>query len=189
MQNPQQVILSQFLSSPVLLAILNNWNTNLDPRVDLALYFTTVWNVSTASGYGLDVLGRIVGVTRSIAVQPSGVVFGFSEGVGWTPFNDSPFAGVAPNGVLNETLSDASFRTLILLKAQANISNCSAASLNTILFTLFGTSGNAYAIDNGGMAATARFVFTPTPEQTAIILQSNVIPRPSGVLLNIVTGP
>lgn len=186
MLNPDQVLLSQYQGKPIFEAVLANWNANIDPRKNLTLYYNTVWNVLTASGYGLDVLGRIVGVGRSLLAEDA-LVFGFSEGVDWLPFNDGVFA--TGNGLVVDTLSDAAYRTLILMKARANISNCSAYDINSILYSLFGASGPSYIIDTGGMTATARFKFTPTTDQTAIITQSNVIPRPAGVALTITTEP
>ncbi len=52
----------------------------IDPTADLNAFYDLVWNVATAQGWGLDVWGRIVGVTRNLnipadIVNPGGYSF------------------------------------------------------------------------------------------------------------------
>jgi 5,10-methylene-tetrahydrofolate dehydrogenase/methenyl tetrahydrofolate cyclohydrolase len=68
----------------------------------------------------------------------------------------------------------------------ANISNGSIKSINSILMSLFGESGNAYCTDGGDMTMTYHFDFELTPVQAAIVGQSNVLPKPVGVASSIV---
>lgn len=173
-------VISQYANSPILLTILENFCEALDPWPLINEFFNFLWNINTAVGYGLDVWGRIVGVTRVLEI-PQGRFMGFEEQLGSTdPFNVSPFFAGTLSGE-SFSLSDDAFRLLILVKALANITDGSTKSINTILRTLFAGAGNAYVTDNENMTMTYTFDFVLDPVQSAIINQSGVLPRSTGV--------
>ena len=180
--NWQQTLLSQYANSPVIIALLNYLDQNLDATVNVDLFYNSLWNISTATGYGLDVWGRILGVTRILTVTPT--YLGFDEAQsGLTPiqpFNQGGFySGQAITQ--NYSLTDAAFLPLLLAKAALNITNCSIPAINQILIALFGASGKAWCSDLGNMQMAYNFNFSPSPAQLAIIQQSGVLPRPAGV--------
>ena len=188
MKNWLATVLSQFGNSPKLLALINSFNDAIDPSTDIDSFVTEIWDISTATGYGLDVWGRIVGVSRSLYIPgAAGKSFGFTEAgtLGADPFNQSPFySGVLVSG--NFDLSDTFFRRLILVKAFANISDRSIPSFNAALLQMFPNRGNAYVADIGSMTAQLRFGFILSPVERAILLQSGAFPGPTGVLMQVV---
>jgi Protein of unknown function (DUF2612) len=186
MENVGQTIISQYSNSPILVKLIQNFNAYIDPSANFDAFYNMIWNLQTAQGYGLDVWGRIVGVQRVLQVS-SGVYFGFAEAgdSAETPFNQAPFySGGATTG--NFALTDAAFLTLIYAKAFYNISDGSIPSINNILMTLFGSQGTCFVTDLGGMAMTYTFNFTLSPVDFAIVSQSGVLPKPTGVALTIV---
>ena len=177
-------LISQYANSPILFQLISNFNSYIDQTENLDNFFDMLWDIDTAQGVGLDVWGRIVGVTRILLVV-SGSYFGFEE-VGNS--NAGRF-GTAPfyNGqslTTNYALSDTAFRFLILAKALANISNSSIASINQLLLFLFPNRGAAYVIDNENMSMTYKFNFSLSPVEQSIVVNSGVLPRPSGVAVN-----
>ena len=181
MENISQTILSQYANSPALCGIIDAWNQALDPAALIDQWYTLVWNVKTAQGYGLDVWGRIVGVSRVLSIESV-------DYLGWREANDLTEEGFdqAPwysgsDVTSNYRLSDDGYRQLIYAKALANISDGSVLSINTILTTLFSGQGDAYIKDNGDMTMTYVFSFVPTDVQVSIIQNSGVLPRPAGV--------
>lgn len=181
MDNIQQTILSQYANSPALCAIIDAWNQGLDPTALIDQWYAMVWNVKTAQGYGLDVWGRIVGVSRVLSIE-SVSYLGWREANDLTEegFNQAPWYSGADT-TSNYRLSDEGYRQLIYAKALANISDGSVLSINTILTTLFSGQGDAYIKDNGDMTMTYVFRFVPTDVQVSIIQNSGVLPRPAGV--------
>ena len=187
MINPIQTVLSQYANSPIIMQLLADWNEDLDPRSLLANFVTNVWNISTATGYGLDMWGRRVGAVRSIQLpDPAVTYFGFAEGDG-QPFGQQSFY----DGAFATTptdLDDDDYRTLLLAKALANISDCSAPIINLILYNLFLAPGRpyeglkAYVVDEGGMEIQYYFEFLPSTLDIAIMTQARVFQRPVGVL-------
>jgi hypothetical protein len=154
MQNWSQTLTNKFSYAPIIVALISSFNAAVDPAASIAAFLRYIWNVRTAVGYGLNVWGAIVGVSRVIAT-PSGPI----------------------------TLGDADYQTLILAKAAANIGNVAVPALNRLLQAIFAGSGLAYVQDNLDMTLTYVFLFQPTATQLAIIEYSGALPRPAGVLI------
>lgn len=173
-------VISQYANSPTLTALITDFDAYIDQTADLEAFFDLIWNVDTAVGYGLDVWGRIVNVSRTINLGIQGAFFGFQEAGDAEGFNQEPFFSTSPITV-NFDLADDAYRTLIFTKALANISDGSIPSINQMLLNLFPGRGNCYVIDNGDMTMVFRFEFGLSPVELAILGQSGVLPKPTGV--------
>ena len=194
MQNYLDTVIRQYGASPRLLALLESFNDALDPSALVDSFIQNLWDIDTAVGYGLDVLGRIVKVGRVLLIPPTSTPeqFSFNEqgdtdstGVPWDIFNAGPPAAQS------YTLTDDAYRLLILVKALSNISDRSIPSLNRGLMLLFPGRGNAYVIDHHDMSATFHFTFALTDVEIAILKQSGALPGPTGVSISYedTTGP
>lgn len=186
MKEPLDTVISQFGNSPTLLQLIDFFNQDIDPSADFDAFFDFVWNVDTAQGFGLDIWGKIVNISRQLNVPGTQVNLGFSEGPSGQPFGQAPFY-VGPPASTVYTLSDAAYRTLILVKALSNISNCTAPSLNRLLQTLFAGRGRTYVADTGQMQMRYVFEFTLQPFELAILTQSGAVARPAAVLAQVIT--
>lgn len=170
-------------------------NQYFDPAANFQAFYDYVWNVNTARDFGLDIWGRIVGVSRLLQIPGANPLFGFQDNAlvpDVRPFGQGVFnskGAVVTQGYL---LLDDAYRTLILAKALANISATTAPAINQILTNLFPNRGPAYVLDTWEanvmtMQYTFRFVLTVT--EYAILAQSGVLPRPAGVKVAIVVIP
>ena len=199
MLNPSQTIITQYMTSPRIVALLEDWNGYIDPSVDLKNFYDTIWNIATASGYGLDVWGRIVGVNRTVYESTlnwfgwDGAVFYAASPFGPYASGDAPRFWYNGQGVADSTptpLPDAEYRRLILLKAAANITNCSAYALNRLAKALYSSAGTVYVVDNLDLTFTYHFVgFDPTGSDITALTSSGILPRPAGVSYNMVVTP
>lgn len=153
MNNWSQTLINRFAGSPILVSLISSFNAAIDPAANIAAFLQYIWNVRTAVGYGLNVWGAIVGVSRVVPSTP-------------------PL-----------TLGDADYQTLILVKAAANIGNVTIPTLNRLLRAIFANSGSVYVQDNLNMTLTYVFLFQPTAAQLAIINSSGALPRPAAVLI------
>lgn len=188
MINIKDTILSQYANSPTILALINSINDAIDPQVNIDDFYNKVWNITTAEGYGLDVWGRIVNVSRILYVPVIGKNLGFTEGgtIDFDPFGQSKFySGSTVSS--NYALSDNAYRVLILVKALSNISKTSISVYNKILMQLFSGRGNAYVSDTGDMTARLTFEFALEPFEIAILKQSGAFANPTGVGFNIMS--
>lgn len=181
-----QTVLSQYGNSDILTGIITSFFEATDQTANMDAFFDLIWNINSAQGYGLDVWGRIVGVTRTIAV-PVASYFGMEgpTGASGDPYNVSPFyTGSALT--INFSLTDESYRTLILAKALANISDCSIKSINQILLLIFPGRGNCYVTDGLNMSMTYTFEFGLSAVERSIVENSGVLPRPAGVSATVI---
>ena len=185
-------VASQYANSPSIMQLIWNNVAYFEPNFLFDNFYDWEWNVTTARGYGLDVLGRIVGVNRVIEIANIDY-FGFTgqSGASGLPFNQAPFyAGEPLTG--NYALSDDAFRALILAKSMSNVCDGSVKGINAIMRFLFGPSGPLPVTGNcfctGGGAKTMEFVFGSAlnPVQEAIVYQTGVLPVPAGVVATVV---
>lgn len=140
----QEYVQSQYGNSPTIKKLLNDFRDKILPGVDIDVVYKNIIDIETASGVGLDVWGRIVGIERNIYIDDSYVdypVFGFrGGGENAHPFNQGVFFD--PEQVISGervlvTLEDDYYRRLILYKALANISSADMATLNRLAAKLY----------------------------------------------------
>lgn len=191
MEDVERTIISQYSNSPTLGRLVHNMNEYVRQDANFEAFYNFVWNVDTAVGFGLDIWGRIVGVTRLLRLPSTDPIFGYinaDDPPDWHPFNEGIFF-TGDQATQAYLLPDDAFRTLILTKALSNIVATNAASLNQLLKNLFPGRGKAYVQDLGGMAMRFVFEFALTSTEYAILTQSGALPHPAGVAYSVVVIP
>lgn len=179
-----RTVISQYANSPTLRQLIRNMDEYINPDTDFDAFYNYVWNVETAQGFGLDIWGRIVGVGRMLTIPGNETYLGYNEALNWQPFNQAPFyTGVQSTQTYR--LADDAYRKLILVKALANISDCTSPSLNRLLSNLFAGRGRCYVSDTGKMEFRYVFEFALEPYEIAILTQSGAIPKPAAVQANV----
>lgn len=107
-EEPQEYIQSQYSESVTICKLLEDFREDISPTADIQMFIKNVMSLETAAGKGLDILGRIIGIERTISYK-----------------NNS------------YTLSDELYRSLLKYKALANITDTSLATLNKMTNILF----------------------------------------------------
>ncbi|HHQ6627126.1 TPA: DUF2612 domain-containing protein [Serratia fonticola] len=192
MENYTDTILAQYADSPKLRSIIATFNDAMETGGFLDAFYDVIWDIDTAGTYGLDVWGKIVVVSRLLKVTPTEKYFGFDEATSIPseindpqPFDQAPFyTGVQETDTVR--LSNDIYRKLIMLKATANITDCTIPSMNKMLMYMFGDSGKAYVRNDGGMVMSYVFEFELSPAELAIVQSSGALPSPAGVTVNII---
>lgn len=106
---PQPYIQSQYSASPVIKQILDDFRSNIRPDADIQTFYKNMMDIKTATGVGLDTWGNIVGIARTIILDDDTKI----------------------------TLDDDFYRTLLMYKALANITDASLYTLNYMINKLF----------------------------------------------------
>lgn len=181
MINYQQTIISQYAQSPTILQLLDNVNQWISPDADFYNFQNWIWNIDTARGFGLDILGRILGITRRFFVINFDNYFGFS-GTGAQPFNQAPFYNGASDADA-VILSDEDYRRILYTKAYLNISPINALNINHAFTMLFVGRGKCYVVDNQDMTITYTFEFVLSNLDKSII--NTLMPQIAGVTVTI----
>ena len=157
-----RTIQSQYGASPHIIGIVEAAAKQLDPTGDIKTFYDKVFNPLTAEGVGLDIWGRIVGASRYLPVENE-EFFGF-YGQNLNPMNQAPFYNTGDTDLF--LLTDEAYRTLIFLKAAANIGNATLPSIKEILTALF--DDPVLVMNIGEMKVRVVFEFFLTPYQRAI---------------------
>lgn len=165
--NPLDTVLSQYKSSPTIVQLVENLDQQINPAANFQMFYDYVWNISTAQGFGQDILGRIVNMPRQISNVPA--IY---------PSTSTP-------GTVS--LTDAQYQIALLVKAWSNISNSSASGINNGLRIFARGRGNAFVQRAGTMKIRYTFYFAPEPYEYAIITTGNIAVRPAGVDFDIQT--
>lgn len=186
MDRPEQTLLAQYANSPTISGLVGYANEWLDPQANIDAFVSRIWDIKTAQGFGLDLWGKIVGVSRVLNVPGMYQFFGF-EGSDDSPFGDQPF--YADSSSNSFSLSDDAYRRLIMVKAMSNISAGTCENINAMLAYLFGDTGPAYVLDLLDMRMRYVFEGDLSAADSAIITSSGVLPRPAGVQIEIVQIP
>jgi len=171
----EKTIQSQYGASPHIIGIVKAAARQLDPTGDIQTFYDKVFNPLTAEGVGLDIWGRIVGASRYINVDNEDF-FGF-YGSNLNPMNQAPFYNEGDTSVFEMT--DEAFRTLIFLKAAANIGNATLPSIKEILTALF--DDPVLVMNIGNMKVRVVFEFFLTPYQRAIFQNYGLLNLGGGV--------
>lgn len=185
MNSPMDTILAQYANSPTIVGLVESFNQCIDPSKDIDLVFSQIFDIDTAEGFGLDIWGRILGISRDIKYKILWKTFGF-RGSGLLPFNQGTFAHAGGSGTTTTfSTTDAFYRRMLIAKAMTNISDASIVSINAVLAYLFEGRGRVYAQDTGDMQIRYVFSFNLTSEDRALINTGDIIPRPAGVLVKV----
>lgn len=123
-------------------------------------WYNDIFNLDTAKGFGLNIWGKILGVSRPTYEQDGSVV----------------------------SFSDDQYRTILKGRLMLMNSNGSIRDFNKYLNALFPNSP-AYVVDYHDMSVNLILYFNPTDEERAIIESEGFLPLPTGVEINYVIVP
>ncbi|SAL25591.1 DUF2612 domain-containing protein [Caballeronia telluris] len=141
------------------------------------------FDLDSAVGVQLDVVGLWVGVTRNVDTPLTGVYFsldvdglGFDQGVWQGPFD--PNTGVV-------SLDDDTYRLLIRAKIGANSWDGTQGSSAAILNSIFPTGTDVFIQDNGDMSITYGVAGdVPLPIFIALLKGGYIPLKPEAVHIN-----
>jgi hypothetical protein len=180
-----ETVISQYANSPALTAIIASMNQAIDPATNLQQFYSYVWDIDTAQGFGLDNWGLILGVSRYVQLPNVGAYVGFS-GTAWTAWGVGAwYSGGAVSSAY--AMTDVQYRQVLLAKALANITRCSIQGLNAVAQALFGV-GAMCVVDLGNMNMAYVFATTPSNINLGIAQNASVLPDPTGVGTNVLTA-
>lgn len=153
------------------------WTTDNQTNFWLSWY-RDVFNVDTATEFGLSIWGRILNVRLGVEVEPQDKVnFGF--GAFNKNFNAPSNFGVTSDQTQSLTIEQQ--RLVIKLRYFQLTSRGTVPEINRFLGQLFG-NGNVFVIDPHDMSfAIYQFNFNPDSQLRFILDEFDLLPRPAGV--------
>lgn len=155
------------------------------------------FDLDLAVGAQLDVLGRIVGISRSVPEVIPKVYFGFSINPTNEGFADrfnslrigGPFFDKFSSPFTDLQLNDNDYRFFIRVKASLNrasayMSSDERISIQDVVLSAF--DGQAYVIDNLDMTLTLYVSPTVSADRLRLIRALNLLPKPQAVRYKVV---
>ena len=186
-------ILRQYNSSTTIINEANlHWQA-ISPSQFIDDFYTNIFDISTANTFGLNIWGKIVNLSRTMDYSDSNLYFGFREAqlevetsTDPQPFSAYPFYDPSVNSSGRIVLTDDYYRKAIMMKAMANITDCTVPSMNRMLMYMFSDSGNAWVTHDGQREMSYRFDFTPNTAELAIIQNGDILPKPAGCVVSFI---
>jgi Protein of unknown function (DUF2612) len=150
-------ITSQYQLSPKMMAWVSSLLDILTDISDCAQTILPNFDLSTAVGVQLDILGTILNMPRLVDFQPSN--------------------GVSP------LLDDNTYRTLLMATVAKNQWDGKVQSIYPVWAQLF-PGGKIVVVDNQDMSLTVLMSGNFSSIITDLIVNGYILPRPEGVLIN-----
>lgn len=176
-------IYAQYRNKPKAVAWYNI-TRQLAQEIGSAAYAVrTMYDIDLSSGEQLNIIGRIVGVSREFIsnIPLSPALFALTNG---DEFGDMSAMFSATNVNTDNQMSDDFYR--IVIKAKI-IKNNSDASTESILFGMnfmLPNAGNVRVVDHQDMSFSIEFYGNITNLERWILLNASLIPKPQGVKFN-----
>jgi Protein of unknown function (DUF2612) len=151
------LVTSQYQLAPRMMTWLASILQYLVDASNCAQTFTVNFDINTAVGVQLDLLGAIMNTPRLVPFQPS--------------------KGVSP------ILDDVTYRILLLATIAKSVWDGRVQSIYPVWGQLF-PGGKIIVVDNQDMSLTVLMSGTFTSITQDLIVNGLILPRPEGVLIN-----
>jgi hypothetical protein len=186
------LLIKQYWEKPKAKAEIEHMMSGWQKIADLMRAFEVEFDLDSARGYQLDILGKIVGVPRVVPAVLPRIRFGFSNNPNSKGFasrfnllrESAPFANRFEPRFTAQQLDDPQYRRLIRVKVAKNI--CAAymtsderISIQDVINSAF--RGRAYVVDNQDMTLTLYVSPSVSLDELRLIRRLDLLPKPQAV--------
>lgn len=151
--------------------------------------FETEFDLDIAQGKQLDIIGKIVGLSRNVPLAVAKKYFGFDDDTNTFPFSELnggvvsyPFKELDEEEYTDLQLNDIDYRFFLKAKISNNFAESDILSVNEIIMYLF--NDLAFVLDNYNMSLELYIDSSVDYEIVRTVQQLNLLPRPQGVRYN-----
>lgn len=187
MSDYSNLIIYQYANKPKAKATIDAILGEADIIIDNLTDLMNQWDIDVARGYSLDIIGRRIGVSRTLPAFVSKGYLGYLGAVGGEPWGLGIWYREGESTGDAITLGDSDFRFLIRAKIYKNFQTGTLDYVLNAMRQLL--SSNANVEDNYDMTAT---VYLPLESlnslQDYMIQVMDILPRPMGVMYNYVNA-
>lgn len=161
-------MIGQYANSPVLVALDNGLQNLFDDGQFVQNWYNVVFNLKTASGYGLDVWGKILNRSRQFIYNGNEYYLKGEQTIGGKHYTAEQMENF--------------YRLILQITAMRYIGNASIYSINSILNAVFENYGKAYCVEDSTMQIRYYFEFYVDDVLKVVIETLNL--HPTGVLVS-----
>ena len=159
-------MIGQYANSPVLVSLDDGLRSLFDDSGFVKDWYDTIINIKTATGYGLDIWGRILNMSREVNYGGTTYYLKGAQTIVGKTFTDSEMEDF--------------YRLILQITAMRYLGNASMYFINNVLAMIWGKYGRAYCVEYGPMQIRYVFEFYLDDVLKAMIESLNM--HPSGVI-------
>lgn len=167
-------MISQYANSPKYVKLVEGIREQFNNYKTIQDWYNVVYNIRTATGYGLDWWGKILDQSRLISFidDNNQKVEIFLQG-------EITVDGITFSADEIENL----YRTLLIFRAMSNIGNATIPSLEMLLNSAFEGRGQVYIDEVTTMQIDVTFNFYVNKLEK-YVFSTDIFPKPTGVGVN-----
>lgn len=180
----EDLLIVQYSGKPKASATVSEIVRRFKNNSDAMAQFEEAFDLDSAVGAQLDIIGKIVGISRNIEGVIPKIFFGFDGNVNARGFSLAPFYTLDQQKYTDTQLSDSDYRFFIRIKiaknhAKATMADDNGSNLNNIILSMF--DGYAYMVDNKDMTVTIYIENSPKSYLLPYAITLDLIPLPQAV--------
>ena len=188
----QDLLIKQYWEKPKAKAEIGLQAETWKKVFEFLQSFETEFDLDTAYGDRLDIIGDIVGISRIVPEALAKLYFGFSDNADARGFSSkfdpsrigAPFSSKFDPSYSSLVLNDTDYRFFIRAKIAKNtgsgyLIDDVGISIQTVISFLF--DGMAWVVDNKNMSLTLKIPLSFDLEKLRIVNNLNLLPKPQGV--------
>ena len=198
----RDLLIKQYWQQPRARAEIEMLSGTWESVRDILERFGREFDLDQATGHRLDIIGKIVGVSRIVPLVIPKIAFGFDEYENARGFDDkftplvdrAPFRDKFEPAYTDLQLNDNDYRFFIRAKIALNTGSGymvsdERVSIQSVINTLF--DGRAYVLDKKDMTLTLYVSPSYDLVRLGAVLQLALLPKPQGVRYAIIiqAGP
>lgn len=173
-------VYSQYRNSPKLIRWVNIVTTVLTKMNVTLQQIRTMLDIDSVNGERLNIIGRIVGIERSVvgSAKMSPPQFNSEK---LYEFGDTSTVFSALTVDQDQNLSDEMYRLLIKSKIIKNNSDATIEGVIAAVQFILPDNTGFKVVDNEDMSYEIEYYGNLTPAQRYVFTKTNVLPKPQGV--------
>lgn len=180
----ENLLIVQYSDKPKASETISSIVKRFKNNFDLLEQMEDAFDLDNAIGKQLDIIGKIVGISRNVEGVIPKIFFGFDGNVNARGFDSAAFYTLDQQQYTDTQLSDSDYRFFIRMKiaknhAKATMSDDNGSNLNNIVLSMF--DGYAYMVDNKDMSVTIYVENSPKSYLLPYAISLDLIPLPQAV--------
>ena len=180
----ENLLIVQYSDKPKASETISSIVKRFKNNFDLLEQMEDAFDLDNAVGKQLDIIGKIVGISRNVEGVIPKIFFGFDGNVNARGFDSAAFYTLDQQQYTDTQLSDSDYRFFIRMKiaknhAKSTMSDDNGSNLNNIVLSMF--DGYAYMVDNKDMSVTIYVENSPKSYLLPYAISLDLIPLPQAV--------
>lgn len=186
----EKLLILQYSDKPKASGMISAIVSRFKSIFDTISQFESSFDLDSAVGEQLDIIGKIVGISRNVEGVIPKIFFGFDGFPNSDGFGLASFYTLDQSKYTDTQLTDSDYRFFIRLKiaknhAKATMLDDDGVNLNAIVFNMF--NGFAYLTDNKDMTVILYVENSPKAYLLPYAISLDLIPLPQAVGIKFVS--